>query len=444
MLRGKASHAAPPAARSTTVLSAIVVVAVILLLGTIAPPAGAAPARLPSTFAWGVSSSGFQSEGSSPDSNWRRHTHSGRTHDRVGTSVDFRHRYREDIARAARLGVGVYRIGVGWARIEPRPGVIDHDELAYYDDVVAAIVAAGMRPMITLDHWVYPGWIADRGGWADPATREDWLRNARRVVNRYDRFHPYWITINEPFTYVTNELRIGGITPAAVPTMVDGLVDVHRAIYRYIHRRDPNAMVSSNVAYIPTVEPALDIAYLDRLRGALDFIGIDYYYSVSPGDTNAWRAATEEQWLAPVAADGLYYALRDYARRFPGIPLYVVESGMPTRDGADRPDGYRRGDHLRDLVYWLQRARGDGVDVIGYNYWSLTDNYEWGSYTPRFGLYTVDVGTDPTLTRRPTDAVEAYRRITAANGVPAEYRPTRSAEVCSLVAAPSSCLEPVR
>jgi beta-glucosidase len=46
-------------------------------------------------------------------------------------------------------------------------------------------------------------------------------------------------------------------------------------------------------------------------------------------------------------------------------------------------------------------------------YWSLTDNYEWGSFRPRFGLYSVDVVGDPTLTRVPTDAVETYRDVIA-------------------------------
>ncbi|GAA3692426.1 family 1 glycosylhydrolase [Gordonia hankookensis] len=410
-----------------------------------APPVAgsSAPATLPRDFDWGVSSSGFQSEGFSPDSNWRRYVASGATHDRVGTSVDFRHRYRGDIALAKALGVKVYRVGIEWARIEPRPGVLDRTEIAYYDAMIAAIVAAGMRPMITLDHWVYPGWVADRGGWANPETPALWLRNARRVVDRYSHFHPIWITINEPTVYVTNELKTGAIAAPEVPAMLDRLVHVHREIYRYIHRRDASAMVSSNVAYVPTVEPVLDTQFVDRVADTLDFIGIDYYYSISPANTGAWHALTDESWLAPVSADGLYYALRHYSRRYPGKPLYVVESGMPTRDGAARADGYRRGDHLRDVVYWLQRARGDGVNVIGYNYWSLTDNFEWGSYTPRFGLYTVNVTSDPTLTRRPTDAVSAYRRITADNGVPTGYRPTRPAEYCSLVAAPASCVEPV-
>lgn len=425
--------------------------AVVLILTVVAmvPAARAeaetgAPSALPRDFLWGVSSSGFQSEGSSPDSNWGRYSASGRAHDRIGTSVDFRHRYREDIARAARLGVSVYRVSVEWARIEPRPGVVNRPELAYYDSMIAAIVAAGMRPMITLDHWVYPGWVATRGGWANPSTPTWWLRNARRVVDRYAHVHPLWITVNEPAYYVVQEIRTGGLSPTAAQAMLDRLVAVHRSIYDHIHRRDRTAMVSSNAAYVPTVAAAIDTQFTDRVADKVDYVGIDYYYSISVTNTDAWHAATDESWLAPVSADGLYYALRDYSRRYPGKPVYVVESGMSTPRGAPRPDGYRRGDHLRDLVYWVQRARGDGVDVIGYNYWSLTDNYEWGSYTPRFGLYTVNVGSDATLTRRPTDAVAAYRGITAANGVGPGYRPTRPAQFCSLVNAPSSCSEPVR
>jgi beta-glucosidase len=62
--------------------------------------------------------------------------------------------------------------------------------------------------------------------------------------------------------------------------------------------------------------------------------------------------------------------------------------------------------------------------VVGYLYWSLTDNYEWGSYLPRFGLYTVNVRTDKRLARHPTRAVAAYRQIIRSRGVPGGFRPT--------------------
>lgn len=407
-------------------------------------PAARAAGPLPGGFLWGVAASGFQTEGSSPDSNWRRYSNSGRTPDRIGTSVDFRHRYREDVALAKSLGVGVYRVGIEWARVEPAPGRVDQTELAYYDDLIDAIVSAGMRPMLTLDHWVYPGWIADRGGWADARTAAAWLTHQRRIVDRYAHVHPLWITVNEPAVYLMNEVRSGGLPAHLAPRMLDRLVAVHRSIYDHIHRRDPGAMVSSNTAYLPTAQPAFDAAFLDRVRDKLDFVGFDYYYSVSPTDPGAAYVAVDQSWRAPVAADGLYYAFRDYARRYPGMPLYVVETGMPTENGRPRPDGYRRDDQLRDLVYWTQRARADGMNVIGFNYWSLTDNYEWGSYTPRFGLYRVDVKTDPALRRVPTAAVAAFRAITAANGVGGSYRPSRPATVCSLVAAPGSCTDPVR
>ena len=417
---------------------------IVLSLLLVAPiPANAAPpaiSPLGPEFMWGVSSSGFQSEGFAPDSNWRRYVDAGKTEDRYGNSVDFVHRYADDIALAKDLGTTVYRTGVEWARVQPRPGEWDESGFAFYDNVIREIRAAGMRPMITLDHWVYPGWAADRGGWRDSRMLDDWLVNARRVVDRYAQYDPMWVTINEPSAYVLQELRFGGIGPLDAPTMLDRLVAANNAIYDHIHAVQPSAMVTSNVAYIPGgAENALDQQFLDRAR--FDFVGIDYYYGLSPQSP---VPASANFWDLPIEADGLYYTLRHYARKFPGRPLYVVEAGMPTDNGLPRRDGYTRSAHLRDHIYWLQRAVADGMNVIGYNYWSLTDNYEWGSYASRFGLYTVDVKTDPALTRRPTDAVAAYQQIIADGGVPTDFVPSRPAVTCSLVDAPSSCTEPVR
>ncbi|HEY9313953.1 family 1 glycosylhydrolase [Williamsia sp.] len=426
-------------------LFAVVLSLLVCVIVIPAAPAAAQDRGLGPGFLWGVGSAGFQSEGSSPDSNWRRYSNSDRVDDPVGTSVDFRSRYVEDINNARDMGVKVYRISVEWARIQPEPGVWDQRELEYYDRVVHHILLAGMRPMITLDHWVYPGWVADRGGWNNPDMAASWLTNARKVVDRYARFDPIWVTVNEPIVYTyLKELAFGGIAVQNVPLMLDQLVLVHRSIYDYIHAQQPEAWVTSNSAYLPTVQPALDAMFLDRIADKQDFVGIDYYYSVSATDLNTYNAATEEFWKATSAADGLYYALRYYSRKFPGKPLYIVENGMPTENGNPRPDGYQREDQLRDAAYWLARARADGMNVVGYNYWSITDNYEWGSYTPRFGLYQVDVMSDPTLTRQATPAVAAYREIIAGGGVPANYRPTRPAEFCSLVDAPTSCSQPVR
>ena len=395
-------------------------------------------------FLWGVASSGFQSEGSAPDSNWTRYIAEGRVEDPYLDSVDFVHRHAEDIGRAADLGVDTYRIGIEWARVQPHPGQWDEAAFRFYDAVIDEIRAAGMRPMLTLDHWVYPGWAVDYGGWSNPRMVEDWLANARVVVDRYSGTDPLWVTVNEPTVYVANEIRYGGLPAPELPTMFGRLADAHNTIYDHIHDRQPGAMVTSNTAYIPAVEDAVDGVFLDLVADRLDYIGIDYYYGASLGDPfGAVGALTGQMWTATLQPEGIYYALRFYADKFPGRPLYIVENGMPTENGAARPDGYRRDDLLADTVYWIQRAAADGMNLMGYNYWSITDNYEWGSYTPRFGLYTVDVLTDPSLTRRPTDAVPMYTGLVRDGGVPAHYRPTREPVPCSLVGGAASCLDPV-
>lgn len=116
---------------------------------------------------------------------------------------------------------------------------------------------------------------------------------------------------------------------------------------------------------------------------------------------------------------------------------------MPTDNGKPRPDGYTRSQHMRDHIYWIQRAIADGVKVMGFNYWSLTDNYEWGSYRARFGLYTVNVATDPSLKRIPTDGVETFRTVLANKGVPSGYVPVKRPAWCSIEDPIATCLKKV-
>ncbi|WP_019926460.1 family 1 glycosylhydrolase [Nocardia sp. BMG111209] len=410
-------------------------------LGSATPAAATAP--LGDDFLWGVSASGFQSEGDAPDSNWTRYIAGGAA-EPYRQSVDFLGNYAADIDRAAGLGAKVYRISIEWARVQPDPAGWDEPALRTYEQIVDRIIAAGMKPMLTLDHWVYPGWAADRGGWRNPAMVADWLRNAQQVVHRFAGRDPLWVTINEPAAYVGTELRIGAITPDEAPVVTDRLAQAHNAIYDTIHLLQPTARVTSNLGYVPAAETEVNQPYVDKIAAKLDFLGVDYYFGPTAETALAGTdAGAPRMWELPEQTEGIYYALRHYARQFPGKPLYVVENGIPTENGRPRPDGYTRADHLRDTIYWLQRARADGLNIIGYNYWSLTDNYEWGSYTPRFGLYTVDVDTDPTLTRHPTDAVTTYATLTRDGGVPADYHPTRPPVPCSLVDPPTSCDDPV-
>ena len=375
---------------------------------------------LPANFIWGVSASGWQSEGGNVDSNWDRYNAETPTQDRYGSSVDFRHRYREDIARAKDLGVGMFRIGINWARVQPREGVYDQTELAYYDDVVDAMLEAGLQPLITLDHFVYPGWVDRQGAWTDPKTVADFTAFCDLIARRYVSKVKWWLTFNEAAAFIIIEKKYRKLDRKSVRAMSRNLVKAHRDVYDLIHALDPAARVSSNVIccgegllsrYADWMSNAW---FLNHVLDKIDYFAFDYYYIGITREVLKGRI-----WEADPAPDGLYRALKRYAKRYPTLPLLIAENGMPTLNNAPRADGHTREGVLRDCIYWTQRAHDEGVNVIGYMYWSLTDNFEWGHYGPRFGLYTVDVAEDASLTRIPTPAVDVYRDIIRHRGVDA-------------------------
>lgn len=433
-------------ARCTVLMMvALVMSALLVPLNTaLAQARGRDLAPLPQSFQFGVSSAGFQSEGHNKDSNWLRYSNSGRVAQRVNNAVDFFDQYEGDIARARSMGVSIYRLSVEWSRVEPRPGFYDPAAWAYYDRVMTAIKKAGMTPMITLNHWVHPGWEVDRGGWNRGGMAEDFVQYANMVIDRYESFKPYWITFNEPTEYVRREVMYGGLSIQNAGRMADGIVRAHRAIYAHAHQVQPGAQVSSNMAFlpIPVVQGATESVFQKRMVGAMDFIGVDQYYSLNAGDYSVANVLSGDLYKASQAPESMYYVLRYIARQYPGTPIRVIENGLAMDRMHARPDGYTRVDNLRDTVYWIQRARADGIPIVSYNYWSITDNYEWGSYNPQFGLFSVDP-TDPQLRRIPTPAVEAYRQINRDHGVGKNFIPSRRPQPCSLVDAWSSCTEPV-
>ncbi|MGW0037800.1 family 1 glycosylhydrolase [Gordonia sp. NPDC003376] len=417
---------------------------------TAAPAGFVTPPTVPGwtdRFCLGVANSGFQAEGHNPDSNWKRYTDraaaSGSV-DPVGNAVDFRHRYREDILLAKDMGLNTFRFGIEWARVEPRRGHVDPVALAFYDDVVATIRSLGMCPMITLLHYVYPGWVVDRGGFLGARTLGDWTRHVEMITARYAGADTMWITINEPVVFFGHEMEIGAVTASDLSRFLDRVAQAHRVAHRAAHRADPASRVGANEAFLPAVTPAVDAMFFDRVRDTLDFVGIDFYYGAALSNLTAIYGATADFAKIRPQPDDIYQACHHYAQAYPGTPIYIVENGMPTDDGRPRADGYTRGNFIEDTLFWLQRARGEGLPVVGHNHWSITDNYEWGTYSSRFGLYQVDVRSDPTLTRRPTTGVAAYRRMAAGRGPAFGYRPVMAPAVGSAARVPQSVFSPSR
>jgi len=166
----------------------------------------------PEGFLWGVATSAYQIEGASAEdgrgeSIWDRFaTTPGAISDASDGSVacDHYHRWREDLALLGQLGVGAYRFSVAWPRVLPTGrGAVNPKGLDFYDRLVDGLLARGIRPFLTLNHWDLPQHLQDEGGWAVRPTAEAFVAFADVVSRRLgDRVHD-WTTHNEPWCIAT-------------------------------------------------------------------------------------------------------------------------------------------------------------------------------------------------------------------------------------------------
>ncbi len=157
--------------------------------------------------------------------------------------------------------------------------------------------------------------------------------------------------------------------------------------------------------------PLLDDLYASPRARVLDYIGLDYYdpfaahvfrfpvlwdHEFKNKSLRSWVLATvtSKWWDWRVLPRGLHFFCACYARDF-GRPILIAENGMALRRRSDnkfsrRRDRIARSDFLRLHVGEVIKIVNDGIPLIGYLHWSLFDNYEWGSFTPRFGLFAID------------------------------------------------------
>jgi len=149
----------------------------------------------------------------------------------------------------------------------------------------------------------------------------------------------------------------------------------------------------------PAPRRVVDAVFASPQTSTLGAIGFDWYDPIAshamrmPGrmgehgrDWSAGRAI----WDVPAHAEGLRAWCRTESNFHAGFPLWVVENGMATQGSARRADGLRRPDYLREHLGAVVAAIADDVPVRGYLHWSLVDNYEWGTYEPRLGIFGIE------------------------------------------------------
>lgn len=418
----------------------------------------------PDGFRWGVATAAHQNEGNNTNNDfwaWEQipgHIADGST---SGLACNWWAKAEEDLDRAAAMGLNALRMSVEWSRIEPRPGAWDSAAFDRYREMLKGLHARGLEPMVTLHHFTNPLWLTEQGGWANEAVVSFFERYAAKVVETLGDLCQAWCTINEPTIYAAHAYVLGKWSPGESDLLkfirvTRNQVKGHTAAYQVIHREQPGAQVGI-VKHMAAFDPANPASTADRwaatvrdqflnwrfidavMQGKLklpfgagiqrdalavnsnDFIGVNYYgrhplrFDLSATGTlfaAETQARSDIAWPEPwtdreIYPAGLHRFLTRLARY--GKPLYVTENGI-----ADASEEVRPGFILTHLAA-LHQAIREGVDVRGYYYWTLADNYEWvEGWTTRFGLIALDPATQK---RTPRRSAQLYAEIARTNAI---------------------------
>ncbi len=155
--------------------------------------------------------------------------------------------------------------------------------------------------------------------------------------------------------------------------------------------------------------PGLDAAfpraaaalYASGHERVLDVVQVDYYdpFAAHHIRLPGHKSAGGRTWLPgrmlwdDLPCPGDMRAFLETSRQV-GLELWVVENGMGSRVRRGRAwprlDRYDRPRYLREHLGEIVRLVEAGLPLTGYWHWTLADNYEWGSYEPRFGIFGVD------------------------------------------------------
>jgi beta-glucosidase len=163
---------------------------------------------LPPDFLWGAATASYQIEGAVDEdgrgeSVWDRFAATPgkvRNGDTGAIACDFYHRYCDDVALMADLGLDAFRFSIAWPRILPDGrGRVNEAGLDFYDRLVDELLARELEPFATLFHWDTPQALEDDGGWPARATAEAFGEYAALVAARLGDRVRYWITHNEPW-----------------------------------------------------------------------------------------------------------------------------------------------------------------------------------------------------------------------------------------------------
>ncbi len=391
----------------------------------------AMPRPFPTGFQWGTATAAHQIEGGNWNNDWWafEHTEGSGCREPSGDACDSWLRWEEDVALVAQLGLGAYRFSVEWSRIEPEEGEWSAAAVDRYRRQCEALLAAGVEPVVTFHHFTTPRWVAAKGGWTDPATADRFAAFCGRTAGELGESLRRACTINEP-NIVSTMGHLGGVFPpgaraAELRRKVNGVfVDAHRKAVDAIRSATPGVPVGITLSMDDYQVVEGGESRRDRIRYRMqdefleategdDFVGVQTYSRtrIGPDGPLPNEEGVEvlvmgyEYWPDSLAAT----IRRAWEVTKGEVPILVTENGIGTDDDDQRIR------YVRQALSGVLDCIAEGIDVRGYTYWSLLDNFEWAfGYGPRFGLVEVDRAS---FERTPKPSARWLAGVVAANAL---------------------------
>lgn len=299
--------------------------------------------------------------------------------------IDFYHRFREDIALFAELGLKSFRMSIAWTRIFPNGNETEPNEegLRFYDEVFDELKKYGIEPMVTMNHYDTPLYLIEHeDGWKNPKMLDYWERYVRTIVTRYKGKVKYWLPFNE-----INAILFIHYMGAGLLTDVEGN-HMEQSKYQIAHNQivanalackigreiDPDAqfgcMIARFTMYPATCRPE------DVMQCTLDENYDNYYFTdcLLRGEIPAYMERFYEE-------KGLHIAVTEKNRKIlrEGIADWVGYSYYQSSiDSADKENMEQTNSNLITAVknpYLESSEWGWQKDPIGLRY-SLNQMYD--------------------------------------------------------------------
>lgn len=411
----------------------------------------------PENFVWGVATSAFQIEGAAYAdgkglSIWDKFCEQPKNIADASNGViacDHYNRWQDDLNLIKGLGVDAYRFSIAWPRVRPGgTGPWNAKGLDFYDRIVDGLLARGIKPYVTLNHWDLPAELQESGGWVNRDTVYRFVEYALGIDKRLGDRISTIATHNEPWVISVLGYEQGIFAPgikhrasamqashhlllshglavqalreqgckaglgivlnlAPVQSATDSIEDQEHArledgklLRWYMDPLFNRGYPEDVLHHLGSDVPQAFSGDMAAIAAPMDFMGVNYYSrsvvsAKGPWDTKTGGLPTTEMgW--EIYPQGLTELLVRMHNDYKVPPLYVTENGGAFKDFAVNGQVHDadRTEYIANHIEAVAQAMRHGVHMSGYMVWSLMDNFEWASgYEKRFGIVHVDYET---------------------------------------------------